>query len=225
MQDRYFSHDPAWKRAALALYESVADLPLVCPHGHVDPRLFADPDYQFGSPVDLLIIPDHYIFRMLYSQGVALDELGIQPIQSPPGKPWGDFTGVSTHHRVIWQRVCDHWHLFRAPRPPASGCALNWRMCSTSSSSSTAPMLWQSTMLLLRSWAAPNSVRARFSSASISRCWRPRTRQLIRLSSIRRYALPAGAGASSRLSAPMRSSTSIRPAGATISIGSATSPA
>ena len=77
MRNRYFSQDPAQNRAALALYESVADLPLVCPHGHVDPRLFADPDYQFGSPVDLLIIPDHYIFRMLYSQGIALDDLGI----------------------------------------------------------------------------------------------------------------------------------------------------
>ena len=114
MRNRYFSQDPAQSRAALALYDSVADLPLVCPHGHVDPRLFADPDYQFGSPVDLLIIPDHYIFRMLYSQGVSLHDLGIPPIRSLPGPPWGDFTGVSTDHRVIWQRVCDHWHLFRA---------------------------------------------------------------------------------------------------------------
>lgn len=114
MRNRYFNTDPAQNRAALALYESVADLPLVCPHGHVDPRLFADPDYQFGSPVDLLITPDHYIFRMLYSQGIALHDLGIRPIQSPPGKPWGDFTGVTTDHRVIWKLVCDHWHLFRA---------------------------------------------------------------------------------------------------------------
>ena len=77
---------------------------MVCPHGHVDPQLFADPDYQFGSPVDLLIIPDHYIFRLLYSQGVSLDQLGIGPL---PG-------GAPQDHRVIWQRVCDHWHLFRA---------------------------------------------------------------------------------------------------------------
>ena len=105
MRNRYFNVDPAQNRAALALYESAADLPLVCPHGHVDPQLFADPDYQFGSPVDLLIIPDHYIFRMLYSQGVSLDELGIASLQgeAPP-----------QDHRVIWQRVCDHWRLFRA---------------------------------------------------------------------------------------------------------------
>ena len=105
MRNRYFSQDPAQNRAALALYESVADLPLVCPHGHVDPRLFASPDYQFGSPVDLLIIPDHYIFRMLYSQGVSLDDLGIPPLQGE---------AAPQDHREIWQRVCDHWRLFRA---------------------------------------------------------------------------------------------------------------
>ncbi len=128
MRNRYFSQDPAQNRAALALYESVAELPLVCPHGHVDPRLFADPDYQFGSPVDLLIIPDHYIFRMLYSQGIGLDEMGIPkqpPSSGPPRSPrptgggvpdesGGDFNAESPDHRAIWRRVCDHWHLFRA---------------------------------------------------------------------------------------------------------------
>ena len=84
--NRYFSAQPDIQRAAAQLYESAKDLPLVCPHGHVDPRLFADPDYQFGSPVDLLIIPDHYIFRMLYSQGIALESLGIphEPLVYPP---------------------------------------------------------------------------------------------------------------------------------------------
>jgi len=105
MQNRYFSANPAQQRAASDLYASVRDLPLICPHGHVNPRLFADADYQFGSPVDLLIIPDHYIFRMLYSQGLALEELGIA---SQTG------AAVASDHRAIWQRVCDHWHLFRA---------------------------------------------------------------------------------------------------------------
>ena len=117
MRNRYFSHDPAQNRAALGLYTSVVDLPLVCPHGHVDPRLFADPDYQFGSPVDLLIIPDHYIFRMLYSQGIALDDLGIPflpPSKSPPNELGGDFSAGAPGHRAIWQRVCEHWRLFRA---------------------------------------------------------------------------------------------------------------
>ncbi|MFZ4815896.1 MAG: glucuronate isomerase [Phototrophicaceae bacterium] len=100
--DRYFSSDPAQRQTARALYSSIQDLPLICPHGHVDPRLFADPHYQFGTPVELLIIPDHYIFRMMYSQGVALESLGI------PRKDGGQ---VESDHRKIWQTICDHWHL------------------------------------------------------------------------------------------------------------------
>ncbi len=105
MRNRYFASDPARNRVAVELYKSVQHLPLICPHGHVDPRLFADPDYQFGSPVDLLIIPDHYIFRMFYSQGISLEALGIAPLNGEP---------TQSDHRAIWQLVCDHWHLFRA---------------------------------------------------------------------------------------------------------------
>ena len=100
---RYFSSDPAQRRIAQDLYETVADLPLICPHGHVDPRLFADPDYTFGSPTELLLIPDHYIFRMLYSQGISLEELGI---------PRSDGGPTETDHRKIWQIFADHIHLF-----------------------------------------------------------------------------------------------------------------
>ena len=102
--DRYFSPDPAQKRVALELYEQVANLPLICPHGHVDPRVFADPDYQFGTPADLFIIPDHYIFRMLYSQGIGLERLGIAPRDGSP---------VEQDHRRIWQLFADHYYLFR----------------------------------------------------------------------------------------------------------------
>lgn len=102
--DRYFDSDPKQKEIALALYHQVADKPLVCPHGHVDPRMFADPDYQFGSPADLLLIPDHYIFRMLYSQGIALEKLGV---------PRVDGGAVESDHRKIWQLFADHFYLFR----------------------------------------------------------------------------------------------------------------
>ena len=102
--DRYFDPNPAQRKAALALYESITDLPLVCPHGHVDPRLFADPDYTFGSPVELLIIPDHYIFRMLYSQGIPLEKLGILR---------ADGGATETDHRQIWQLFADYFYLFR----------------------------------------------------------------------------------------------------------------
>ncbi|RMF78305.1 MAG: glucuronate isomerase, partial [Chloroflexi bacterium] len=101
---RYFDPNPAQRTLAAQLYDTVADLPLICPHGHVDPRLFADANYRFGTPVDLLIVPDHYIFRMLYSKGIALQDLGI---------PTQDGTPVQENHRTIWQLVADHWHLFR----------------------------------------------------------------------------------------------------------------
>lgn len=104
MSNAYFSPDPAQQKIAVELYETVKNLPLICPHGHVDPRLFADPNYQFGSPVELLIIPDHYIFRMMYSQGIAMDALGI---------PRQDGGVVEHDHRKIWQTICDHWYLMR----------------------------------------------------------------------------------------------------------------
>jgi glucuronate isomerase len=89
---------------ALELYSKTAHLPLICPHGHVDPRVFADPDYDFGTPTDLLIIPDHYVFRMLYSQGVPLEEVGIVP---------RDGSGGARDHREVWQTFAEHYYLFR----------------------------------------------------------------------------------------------------------------
>lgn len=89
---------------AAELYRTVKDLPLICPHGHVNPRLLADPAYSWGTPVDLLIIPDHYVFRMLYSQGIPLPEIGI---------PARDGTPPERDHRFIWRRVAENWHLFR----------------------------------------------------------------------------------------------------------------
>ena len=73
------------RRTARELYESVASLPLVCPHGHVDARLFSDPAASFGSPADLFIIPDHYITRMLYSQGIPLESLGVPSVRGWAG--------------------------------------------------------------------------------------------------------------------------------------------
>jgi glucuronate isomerase len=103
-EDRYFGPDPRQTEIAGELYASVADLPLICPHGHVDPRMFADPDYSFGSPADLLIIPDHYVFRMLYSQGIPLERLGI---------PRRDGVEVEGDHRRIWQLFAENFYLFR----------------------------------------------------------------------------------------------------------------
>jgi glucuronate isomerase len=103
-EDRYFDPDPAQRGIATELYKSVANLPIISPHGHVDPRLLADENASLGTPADLLIIPDHYVFRMLYSQGIRLEDLGV---------PRRDGSPVEKDHRKIWQTFGDHFHLFR----------------------------------------------------------------------------------------------------------------
>jgi glucuronate isomerase len=120
--DRFFDSDPAVRRAARALYDEIRALPLVCPHGHVEPALLAD-DAPFPEPTALLITPDHYIFRMLYSQGIPLEALGV-PMR--PGVDGGDGAapdgsapdgsgGVPFERdpRAIWRRFAEHYHLFR----------------------------------------------------------------------------------------------------------------
>ncbi len=108
--DRYFGPDAKQREIAMQLYAGVKDLPLICPHGHVDPRLFSDPNYSFGSPADLLIIPDHYVFRMLYSQGIPLEKLGIP--RADGGEVERDHQG-DLGHRKIWQLFADNFYLFR----------------------------------------------------------------------------------------------------------------
>jgi glucuronate isomerase len=84
---------------AAALYEGVRGAPIVSPHGHCDPEWFAQ-DAAFADPAALLVIPDHYVFRMLYSQGVPLTELGV-------GVPADE-----RDPRAIFQTFANHWHLF-----------------------------------------------------------------------------------------------------------------
>ncbi len=102
--NRYFDPDPKQRRIARELYESVSSLPLLCPHGHVDPILFSDPKASFGTPVDLLILPDHYVVRMLYSQGIAMESIGV---------PRLDGALVEKDHRRIWQLFAENFFLFR----------------------------------------------------------------------------------------------------------------
>ena len=82
--DRLFPADPRTRDITRALYAEVRDLPIVSPHGHTDPSWFAG-NQNFANPTELLIIPDHYVFRMLYSQGIGLDELGIPTIDGSAG--------------------------------------------------------------------------------------------------------------------------------------------
>lgn len=101
--DRFFDSDPEIRRVAREIYGETRLLPLVCPHGHVDPALLAE-NSAFPEPTALLITPDHYIFRMLYSQGIRLEELGI---------PKRDGSHVASDPRRIWQIFADHYYLFR----------------------------------------------------------------------------------------------------------------
>jgi glucuronate isomerase len=102
--DRFFDPEPSIRRAARALYEEMRELPLVCPHGHVDPSLLAE-DRAFPEPAALLITPDHYLFRMLFSQGVSLESLGV-PARDPA-------TALERDPRKVWRTFAAHYHLFR----------------------------------------------------------------------------------------------------------------
>ena len=95
---------PAEQRSvARQIYAETKDLPLICMHGHVEAEVFAD-DAAFANPADLLIVPDHYVFRMLASQGIAPADLGV---------PRRDGGPVETDSRRIWRTFCENWRLFR----------------------------------------------------------------------------------------------------------------
>ena len=100
--DRLLPSDPAQRDIARALYRSVADLPIVSPHGHTDPRWFAT-DAPWRDATELLLAPDHYLFRMLYSQGVPLEALGVPARDGTP----------PTDPREAWRTFAAHYHLFR----------------------------------------------------------------------------------------------------------------
>jgi len=101
--DRLFPVDADARGVARRLYEAVHDLPIISPHGHTDPAWFASNE-PFGDPATLLLTPDHYIFRMLYSQGVPLEDFGV---------PRRDGGPVETEPRAIWRLFASHYHLFR----------------------------------------------------------------------------------------------------------------
>ncbi|MVA24682.1 glucuronate isomerase [Agrobacterium vitis] len=102
--DRLFPLDPAARTLARTLYDTVRDLPIVSPHGHTDPRWFAENE-AFPDPAQLFVVPDHYVFRMLYSQGIDLTALGV---------PRVDGGMTETDGRKIWRLFAENFHLFRA---------------------------------------------------------------------------------------------------------------
>ncbi len=94
--------DPQYKTAR-ALFESVQSLPLICPHGHVDPGLFVRPGARIADPAALFILPDHYVLRLLISHGLAFEDLGVYPL----GEAHPSYDPLA-----IWQVFCDHFSLF-----------------------------------------------------------------------------------------------------------------
>jgi len=100
--DRLFPADPATRGIARRLYELVRGLPILSPHGHTDPRWFAT-DAPFSNATELLLAPDHYLYRMLYSQGIALSDLGV-PSREGPSK---------ADPRAAWKLFASNLHLFR----------------------------------------------------------------------------------------------------------------
>ena len=103
LSDRYLTDDAAALPLARDLYEVMKAFPILSPHGHIDPKLILE-NKAFANPVELLVTPDHYITRMLYSQGVSYESLGI---------PKMDGSRNEFDPKVVWQILADKWHLFR----------------------------------------------------------------------------------------------------------------
>ena len=101
-ENRLFPADGDARSVAARLYETVKDLPIISPHGHTDPRWFAFNE-PFPNPATLLIQPDHYIFRMLYSQGISMESLGIPQVDG----------GESADPREVWRIFAKNYFLFR----------------------------------------------------------------------------------------------------------------
>ena len=102
-KDRLFPVEPRTRGLAREIYDGIRDLPIISPHGHVDPSWFAENE-PFADATELFIIPDHYVLRMLVSQGSGLDELGI---------PRVDGHVAQLDRRVIWRVFAGNYHLFR----------------------------------------------------------------------------------------------------------------
>jgi glucuronate isomerase len=102
-EDRFFDSDPSVRRIARMIHAETRDLPLICPHGHVEPSLLANNE-PFPEPTALIITPDHYILRMLYSRGIPLEALGI---------PARDGAATEADPCRAWQVLGDYYYLFR----------------------------------------------------------------------------------------------------------------
>ena len=101
--DRLFPPDTFTRGLARKIYENIKQLPIISPHGHCDPSWFSE-NKRFPDPAQLFVIPDHYIFRMLVSQGFTLNELGIQNLEG---------SILENDPERIWKKFSENYYLFR----------------------------------------------------------------------------------------------------------------
>jgi glucuronate isomerase len=99
--DRLLPAQPGERAIARRLYDAVRDLPVISPHGHVDPQLLLD-DRPFPDPATLFVTPDHYVTRLLHADGVPLDALGV-----------GQGALSEEASREVWRLLCGRWELYR----------------------------------------------------------------------------------------------------------------
>ena len=102
-EDRLFPLESGARDIARELYGLVKSLPIISPHGHTDPRWYAE-NQPFPDPAQLFVTPDHYVFRMLCSQGIPLESLGVPRVDGGP---------TETDGRKIWRLFASNYHLFR----------------------------------------------------------------------------------------------------------------
>ena len=102
--DRALPVEPTQRAIARELYATIAPLPIISMHGHIDVGTIRRNE-GFGDPAELFIIPDHYLVRMLVSQGASPADLGVRPLD-------GD-AGFEQDHRAVWRRFAESWKLFR----------------------------------------------------------------------------------------------------------------
>jgi len=100
--DRQFPMDPERRAIARRIYSGIRDLPIISPHGHTNPVWFSE-NKSFPNPTELLITPDHYVFRMLMSQGIPLEEMGISTHKA----------SSSADPKQVWRIFASHYYLFR----------------------------------------------------------------------------------------------------------------
>lgn len=99
--DRFLGVQENTVSIARRIFSETEKLPIISPHGHTDPRWFAE-NTAFANPTELIVAPDHYVFRMLYSHGVSLDSLGIS----------SQFTQSNVDPLEAWCVFAKHYYLF-----------------------------------------------------------------------------------------------------------------